>query len=187
MKDPKIFKNIFSEKDFKKLESYFLNRKKLETEYDNSFGRYWFSDPILSEYSDKILPLVREFFEDDSILPSYSLFAHYCGENAKLWAHKDDNACTYTMDFCTYQKDAWDLWVEGRPYKLMPNEALAYYGNDNIHWRKNFPNPESNFVGMIFFHFVKPDHWWYTKGPDYLDVIRKKISENEWQQKKKII
>jgi len=27
---------------------------------------------------------------------------------------------------------------------------------------------------MVFFHFVEPDHWYYTHGPSYLDTIRAK-------------
>jgi hypothetical protein len=184
MKEPKIIDNVLSDLEFKTLESYFINKEKTKDTYDNFFGRYLISDPILSDYSEKILPIAREFFEDDTLLTSYSLFSHYSGENPKLRAHVDDNACTYTIDLCLYQKDPWDLWVEGRPYTLFPNQALAYYGNDNIHWRKEFPNKDSNFVAMIFFHFVKPDHWWFTKGPDYLSVIKNEISEEEWLSKK---
>jgi hypothetical protein len=63
----------------------------------------------------------------------------------------------------------------------LPNEAAAYYGNDQEHWREEFPMKDTNHVAMIFFHFAEPDHWWFTKGPSYLDVIRKSITEEEWQ------
>jgi hypothetical protein len=59
----------------------------------------------------------------------------------------------------------------------LPNQALAYYGNDQLHWREKFPNPEKNHVAMIFFHFAEPDHWYFTKGPDYLRVIRGEVLE----------
>jgi hypothetical protein len=44
---------------------------------------------------------------------------------------------------------------------------------------------------MIFFHFVEPDHWWYTKGPDYLKLIRlkndnEKVLKNNEIKKEKI-
>jgi hypothetical protein len=39
---------------------------------------------------------------------------------------------------------------------------------------------------MIFFHFVEPDHWWCTKGPGYLDVIRNHITEEEWEKRNNI-
>jgi hypothetical protein len=57
---------------------------------------------------------------------------------------------------------------------------LAYYGNDQLHWREEFPNPETNHVAMIFFHFAEPDHWWFTKGVEYLQVVRGQITEEQW-------
>jgi hypothetical protein len=33
---------------------------------------------------------------------------------------------------------------------------------------------------MIFFHFAEPDHWYFKKGPSYLKVIRKEITEEQW-------
>jgi hypothetical protein len=110
-------------------------------------------------------------------LPTYSFFAHYEGELANLSKHKDNNACTYTIDMCLYQKEEWPLWVEGKSYILQPHDALAYYGEDHEHWRNNFPNPEYNYVAMIFFHFAEPDHWYFNKGPNYIKTIREKEKE----------
>jgi hypothetical protein len=36
---------------------------------------------------------------------------------------------------------------------------------------------------MIFFHFVEPDHWWYSKGSSYIEVVRRNMSEEEWFSK----
>jgi hypothetical protein len=83
---------------------------------------------------------------------------------------------------CVYQKEPWGLWVDGKEYILMENEALAYYGNDQEHGRKDFAT--GNHVAMIFFHFAEPDHWFFTKGPSYLEVIRGHISEEEWQRQR---
>ena len=81
---------------------------------------------------------------------------------------------------CVYQKYPWELYIEGKPFLLHENQAAAYYGNSQEHWREDFPHPEENYVAMIFFHFVEPDHWWYTKGRSYLDVVRGKITEEQW-------
>jgi hypothetical protein len=82
---------------------------------------------------------------------------------------------------CVYQTEPWDLWVENKKYTLYPNQALAYYGNDQLHWREKFPNPGLQHVAMTFFHFAEPDHWYFTKGPNYLQVIRKEITEDQWE------
>lgn len=183
VKDPQIVRNVFSHGEYLDLYKYLFNKEKEQRHYSPGFGRYAFNDPMIDEYSQRLLPKARELFESDTLLPSYSLFAHYEGKEASLYKHQDDNACTYTIDMCVYQNQPWDLWVEDKPYRLFQNEALAYYGNDQLHWREKFPNPEKQYVAMIFFHFVEPDHWYYEKGPSYLEVIRNNITEEEWLTK----
>lgn len=183
VKDPMVLNNVFEEEDFSNLKSLFTNYKSFE--YQNGFSRYVIADnnmKDLSVYANRLIPLARECFESKSLLPTYTLFSHYEGETASLYKHKDDNACTYTIDMCVYQKYPWDLWVEDKPYTLTPNQALAYYGNDQMHWREEFPHKTENHVAMIFFHFAEPDHWFFTKGAKYLDVIRGNITEQEFDK-----
>jgi hypothetical protein len=182
---PQIIKNLFSDSDYNKLYSYLFNKPKEQKDYSPGFGRYAFNDLLIDEYSNKILLKARQIFNSNTLLPSYSLFSHYEGKESSLYKHKDDNACTYTIDMCVYQNQPWDLWVEDKNYTLYPNEALAYYGNDQLHWRDSFPNSDSQYVAMIFFHFVEPDHWWYTKGSDYINVIRNQITEEDWLLQRK--
>lgn len=159
--EPKIIKNLFNEEDFNQISNSFKDYKTFPIEKE--FSRYsidMVDRPILKKWSDKILPIARNIFNNQDIVPTYSLFTHYEG-NASLFKHKDKNACTYTIDMCVYQTEPWDLWVENKPYTLYPNEAIAYCGEDQMHWREKFPNPKSQKVAMIFFHFVEPDHWWF--------------------------
>lgn len=110
----------------------------------------------------------RDHFESEELKPSWCLMSIYEGKEAKLWKHKDDNACTYHINFCVFQKTPWELWVEGKPYLLEENDALMTYGNDQEHWREEFPDPDNNLVCNAFFFFCEPDHWYFTEGPDYL-------------------
>lgn len=180
IKNPIILKELFSKEDYKILRNYLFNLEKKIEWYDKGFGRYHYNDEIIKKYLDKLIPIAKKVFESETLVPSYSLFSHYEGDNPNLFKHVDDNACTYTIDMCVYQNEPWDLWVNNVPYKLNENEALAYYGNDQEHWREKFSNPDSHYVAMIFFHFVEPDHWWITKGPRYIDVIRKNLTEEEF-------
>lgn len=180
---PQIIKNIFSKSEFNELKLYLLNKPKLEQDFDIKFGRYTFRDTKIDEYANNLIPLARKMFNSETLLPSYALFSHYEGEHANLFTHVDNNACTYTIDMCIYQTEPWDLNVDGKTYTLYENQALAYYGNDQMHGRDVFPNPESQYVAMIFFHFVEPDHWWHTKSPEYIHVITGSISEEEWASK----
>lgn len=187
MNDPVLVKNILEKEDYDRLLIALENPKRFE--YSASFSRYCIADnrlPILKELANKLLPKAREVFNSENLLPTYSLFAHYEGQNPEpsLYKHRDNNACTYTLDMCVYQIEPWDLFVEDNAYILYPNQALAYYGNDQLHWREKFPNPETNYVAMIFFHFAEPDHWYFTKGPEYIRVIRGEITEKEWEQNK---
>lgn len=182
--DPIIIKDVLSPEEYLEYKKLFPVDRVKSFDFQQDFSRYAYADGDLDKYAEMLTPMAREIFGSSTLLPTYTLFAHYEGPNAKLWKHKDDNACTYTIDMCVYQKYAWDLWVENRPYTLYPNEALAYYGNDQEHWREAFPQKETNFVAMTFFHFAEPEHWWFAKGRDYLEVIRGQITEQEWLNRK---
>jgi hypothetical protein len=186
IKKPMKIHDVFSDEKFLKLKSLFSKDKVKSFDYQSGFSRYVTSDNNISElknFANDLIPMARQLFESKNLLPTYTLFSHYEGPQASLYKHKDDNACTYTIDMCVYQKYAWDLWIENQPYNLLPNEAVAYYGNDQEHWREEFPMKDTNHVAMIFFHFAEPDHWYFTKGPSYLNVIRKETTLKEWASK----
>jgi hypothetical protein len=181
LKSPQVVENLLDRKDLLELVNSVSGYKNFN--FDPGFSRYMIADNAngtLDNIFKRLTTKARETFGSDTLMPTYALFAHYEGPNASLYRHKDDNACTYTLDMCVYQKEPWDLFVEDKAYTLLPNQALAYYGNDQMHWREDFPNPEENFVAMVFFHYAEPDHWWFTKGPSYLDVVRNIKSEEQW-------
>lgn len=166
MKDfePFIVSNFLNEKDFSELVSHFKGRQGLTKQHLDKFGRALLLDthhPILKKLSEQILPLVRNYFNDDSILPSYSIFAEYSAEKIYLEKHKDQAACTYTVDLVLYQEDPWAIWIEGKEYIANENDAIIFMGEDQEHWRDAINN-NKNKIGLVYFHYVKPDHWWYT-------------------------
>ena len=176
LQDPFIVNSLFDQIYFKALQKYALNlwANSSGSEYSDGFGRYqWANTEVLNEGSSLILPMARELFKSNTLKPSWNMLVIYEGSKARLWKHKDDNACTYTVDYCLFQKDPWDLWVDNKPYTLHENDALFMYGNDQEHWREDFPNPHTNLVAYTFYFFCEPDHWYFTQGPSYLDrVIR---------------
>lgn len=177
IKDPEIIDSVFLTQDIANLKQYAKSMKQNFPNYDISFGRHqWANTEELYFFHNRLLDIARKHFEDDSILPTWNLLSIYEGTQAKLWRHRDDNACTFHLDVCIYQNEPWDLWVEGKPYKLLENQALAMYGNDQEHWRERFPNPETNEVCNAFFFFAKPDHWYFTEGPEYLYTHIRKTS-----------
>jgi hypothetical protein len=198
MTEPKIVENLLSKEDYDTLYGHLFNLNK-ESDWgdeesgtflsaDPDLGRHLYSDQVIEEYGEKLVPLAREIFNNETLLLSYSLFSHYEGPNANLHRHKDSNACTYTLDMCLYQTKSWDIGVNhdgvDTMYTLEPNQALAFYGNDQEHWRNEYEGTEKDYVGMIFFHFVEPDHWFFTKSPRYIEVVSGRMTEEEWKNTK---
>lgn len=129
--------------------------------YDPQFERHMSNSGRLYLYSEHLLPLVRQAFQDDTILPSYNCWARYAHPGSKLPEHKDKNACTFTVDYCVRQHEPWGLFVEGKEYTLQENQSLVFMGEDQEHWRGPFK--PGNMVEMIFFHFVRPNHWYFEE------------------------
>lgn len=171
VKHPQIVPDLFSASDLAALRASFAAVDPSVMSFEPTMGRHLLSDsnsPALAESMASLVPAARQIFESETLVPTYALFARYEGPEAKLPRHKDSNACTYTIDLCLEQREPWDLWVIDQPYTLLEGQALAFYGTAQEHWRGAFPAPATNHVSMIFYHFVEPDHWWCTRGREYL-------------------
>jgi alkylated DNA repair dioxygenase AlkB len=181
VKEPFIVKNILPPEELKRFQQHAMMLWATKPNYDNSFGRHqWHGDPVVNEFHEKLTEVAREYFESPTLMPSWALMSTYEGEAAKLWKHKDDNACTYHIDLCVFQKTPWGIFAEDKEYILEENDGLFMYGNDQEHWREAFPNPETNLVCNAFFFFCEPDHWYFTEGPEYLYThIRAQNKENK--------
>lgn len=130
--------------------------------HDSARSRHMKCNDYITKLGKELEPLAKEIFKSNTLKSTYSLYCKYFG-NASMEMHKDDNACTYTIDLCVKQDEPWALWVEDLPYVLEENEALCYLGNDQMHGRKPKNLGERNTVEMIFFHYAEPDHWWFVK------------------------
>ena len=171
--DPVILDNVFSETDKSDLR-FHIDSVLNSATYDPGFQRSLKGTPELENHFSKMLePMARELFKDDTLKTSYSLYSKYANPKSWLAKHKDDNACTYTLDYCLSAKTPWGIFVENKEYTIGEGQALAFMGEDQEHWRGPFPDPDNNIVEMIFFHFVPEDHWFFTKGRDYIYEIRK--------------
>ncbi len=160
-----VIDSVFPETTFNQLVSV-CKRQYKRFPFTEEFGRYFINDKewtALQIYTSPLLGLARKVFGSSTLEHSYSIFAHYEGNLAALPKHKDNNACTYTLDVCLYQETPWSLWIEGEEYYLEPNQGIAFYGEDQEHWREDFPNPVNNQVGQLFVHFVEPEHWYFSE------------------------
>ena len=161
---PKHIKNVLTAVGLKILQEELCSNY-TDFHYEKIRGRYVrHSDESapLQKCHEQLITIAKQLFDSKTLVPSYAFFAYY-KRGATLPIHKDSNACTYTLDVCLQQNMPWDLIVEGTPYTLSPNEALAYYGEDQEHGRPKFPSSDGE-VAMAFFHFVEPDHWYVNGG-----------------------
>jgi hypothetical protein len=183
--DPFVLDNVLSEEDFNSLKyDIELEKNNSNLNYDRTMGRFTISDEkLFQKEKEKLTSLARKIFNSETLVPSYCLYAVYRGHRANLPHHIDDNACTYTIDLCISYKTQWPIYVNDIEFKLEPNQAVCYYGEDQYHWRNKFPDPANNEVEMIFFHFIEPDHWSIINGQEY----RKEILGNCIQHQKKVL
>jgi hypothetical protein len=178
MKKAYMIKNVLNNQQLKNLQNYAMHMwANDKSTYSNSFGRHqWtvWGDNVppnvkpLQNFHEMLLPLAKKEFESETLKPSWCLLSIYEGEKAQLWKHVDDNACTYHINLTVFQKTPWDFFVEGEAFSPSENDAVISYGNDQEHWRENFPNPETNLVCNAFFFYCEPDHWYFKEGPNYL-------------------
>ena len=187
MKDPYLIKNVLPATEHEAIKEFCTNLWNSDKDtYDKSFGRHQWAiwdgshkDTVepLRRFHEMLLPTAREEFESETLVPSWCLVSVYEGAEAKLWKHKDDNACTYHINYTVFHKTPWSFYVEGNKFDPEENDAVISYGNDQEHWREDFPDPENNIVCNAFFFYTEPDHWFFTKGPHYLYTgIRKQDS-----------
>jgi hypothetical protein len=179
---PEIKKNILDNVQYHTLKNAIKSYLDISNIPFDECGRKCISDitmPLLKEYSEILMPMAKNFFNSNTLVPSYTLFTEYSDTNINLHKHKDANACTYTIDLVLYQNKPWGLWIDGVEYLANENEAIFFWGEDQLHWRETIEN-NNNIVGVIFFHYVEPDHWLFTKGPEHRQVIIEGYRNEPW-------
>lgn len=158
-KTPRLINEVTDSENLLKLQNYFKENYK-NYYYETKHGRYLSdsnADPVLKEFLYSNLELVRNKLNNDKILPTVAFFAHYEGK-ASLSKHKDSYGGTHTLDFALYQTEPWDIYIEGVPYTLKENQGLAFWGEEQFHWRHPITNPKAQ-VAVIFCHYAEPDHY----------------------------
>jgi hypothetical protein len=173
-----VISDVLPEEEFKAGREYFLNHPNLRTTALDESGRWLIgnNDEVLKKYHELLLPLARKVFKSETLLPTNALFAEYTQTGATLHHHYDANACTYTIDLCFYESHPWPLIVEGKPYFYGENEAVCFFGEEQEHWRDTI-NEENIKIGVAYFHYVEPNHWYFTEGPQYVEVVRNDYRE----------
>lgn len=166
---PIILNDVFNEEDRQKLVELLKSESYEKNWIDPKNNRRVLKYPQLeSHFSKKLEPILHEIFKTDRIKTTYSVYLDYNKPTSRLPAHKDNNACTYTIDYCVSAKTPWGIVVEGEEFVISENQGLVFMGGHDSHWRDDMPDPENNRVEVVMFHFCMDDHWYFTHGQDYM-------------------
>lgn len=170
---PQILNNLFSEDDIKKLKELVNLDFEKKSWSDKVNSREVKKYPELTEYfSKKLESVARKVFNDQTLKSTYSVYLKYDKPTSQLGMHKDNNACTYTIDYCLSAITPWGVVVGNEEHIFLPGQGLAFMGGHDLHGRNPMPNPEGNKVEVIMFHFCPEDHWYFTEGPEYVYVLK---------------
>jgi hypothetical protein len=168
-----VISDVLDKEEFDLGKDYFINHPTLRKSSVDENGRWMLGneDPFIKKYHEMLLPVARSVFKSETLLPTNALFVEYSKSGANLPPHFDANACTYTIDLCFYESHQWPLWVENTEFKYSENEAVCFFGEEQMHWRETLY--EDNIkIGLGFFHYVEPTHWYFTEGPSYVETVR---------------
>ncbi len=175
---PRVEKNVLDSDRFVFLQKYFMDHADINFKRFDKYGSKRidsFDDKELEKLLVDFLPFAKKWFGKKEIVPTYAIFADYVGNQANLDEHYDIGPCTYTIDLCLYEKTSWPLIIENKEYFFHENEAVLFLANDQKHWKKSFPDPENNRVGIVLLHYVDPDHQWLKLKPETQKVLRQKM------------
>ena len=78
MNSPVLVNSLLGPEDYKRLLESLENPKSFG--FDPGFSRYCIGDvglPILSELAKKVTETARQAFNSETLMPTYTLFAHY--------------------------------------------------------------------------------------------------------------
>ena len=175
---PRVEKNVLEKDRFEYLQKYFLSHSEVVSKKIDKYGSKRidsFDDEELNKLLQDFLPRAKIWFDKNEIVPTYAIFADYFGEQSNLEQHYDIGPCTYTIDICLYEKTTWPLVIEENEYVFHENEAVLFLANDQKHWKKNFPDPKNNRVGIILLHYVDTDHPWLSLKPEVQKILKQRI------------
>lgn len=169
---PQIINNLFTPEEQRLLRETIDSKSATSSWNDKERSRGVRKYSELDEYFGKIVEdKAKEIFSEPELKSTYSVYFDYDKPTSKLHPHRDNNACTFTIDYCVSAKTPWGVVVEDEEFVFEPGQALAFMGGHDAHWRNDMPDPETNRVEVVMFHFCLPDHWYFTEGPDYVYVL----------------
>lgn len=156
----KLFPDLFSERDFDYIQKYALEHhealKKIKPEHESGYGTLQIKDtPELRMLHEKLLPIARDIFASDSIIPNWQCLEIYSGPQPTQTIRKFSEDADYVIKVVCYQHFGWVCLVNGEAFELGENEGL-FFNSDLEFSRLEFPDPFNNVLASAFFFFIQP-------------------------------
>lgn len=155
---PRILTELLDAETYQAVRLWLRGPGRAACEWDATFRR-WAANATRLEMAvpgaihEALVDVATSVF-GEAVKPSYSFLSLY-GDQGICPLHVDRPQCKWTLDYCVEQTYPWPIYVEESPYLLGPNEALAYSGTDQPHYRDQIE--PGNTCNLIFFHFVPVD------------------------------
>ena len=155
-----VIEGLFSERDFEYLQKYALEHhealKKTRLPYESGYGVLQIKDtPELRMLHEKLLPIARKVFMNESLIPNWQHLDIYAGPQAKQTPKSFSEDADYVVSVVAYQYLGWETSVGNKTFELVENEGL-FFSADQEFVRSEFPDPFNNVVANAFFFFIQP-------------------------------
>lgn len=145
---------------------YFLQRKKLISPFDDSYGTFYDEQVpnTYSCYSDLVMETLLSGLKNKiekatkcKLIETYSYTRIY-KKGDELKRHKDRKSCDISATLCLGGDKIWPIFLEpsgkenqkGISIKLKTGDLMCYVGCHVEHWREPF---DGNDCGQVFLHY----------------------------------
>ena len=104
---------------------------------------------------EKLLPVVRKVFVNDTIIPNWQYLDIYAGPQAPQPPKNFSEDADYVVSLVLYQHFCWAVTIGEETFFLGENEGL-FFKADQAYVRSEFPDPFNNVLANAFFFFIQP-------------------------------
>ena len=156
----KSIQDLLSERDFDYLQKYALEHhealKKTRSPHESGYGTLQLKDtPELRMIHEKLLPVARKMFVNDSIIPNWQHLDIYAGPQPTQTPKSFAEDADYVVSLVLYQHFCWAVTIGEETFFLGENEGL-FFAADQAYVRSEFPDPFNNVLANAFFFFIQP-------------------------------
>ena len=156
--------DFFDHETFEKISSFVFEKIKdpNAVSYAEHFKKYYGIVFLPKELREVLLDKAQKETKDNSLEIIYSQVVKYQIKDnitPELLKHKDkENLGEWVMDIVIDSTIDWPLFIEDQDFKNLPNSVFFIKGDEDWHWRPEFPSKdESDYVILLFVHLANKD------------------------------